>query len=52
MSDSRRRILDRLRANRPHTANPPPVYRKPLGWDREQCIASFTERMQAVRGEV
>lgn len=52
MSDSRQGILERLRANRPHAAKPPPVYRKPLGWDREHCIAAFTERMRSVRGEV
>ena len=52
MSESRERILGRLRANRPHPAPSPPVYRKPLGWDRERRIAGFTERMQAVRGEV
>ena len=52
MSEARRRILERLRANRPHAVAQPPVYSKPLGWDREQRIAAFTERMQAVRGEV
>lgn len=52
MSETRDRILSRLRTNRPHTVPAPDVYRKPLNWDREQCIASFTERMQAVRGEV
>lgn len=52
MSDSRTRILDRLRANRPTGAESPAVYRKPLGWNHEQRIAAFTERMQAVRGEV
>lgn len=52
MNESRQRILERLRNNRPQSATPPPVYSKPHGWDREQCIASFTERMQAVRGEV
>ena len=52
MSEARDRILDRLRANRPHEVSVPLVYQKPLGWDREQCIASFSERMQAVRGEV
>jgi L-lactate dehydrogenase complex protein LldG len=52
MNDARANILGRLRANRPHAAPAPPVYQKPLGWDREQCIASFSERMQAVRGEV
>ena len=52
MSETREKILDRLRANRLHTAPAPLVYQKPLGWDREQCIASFSERMQAVRGEV
>jgi len=52
MSEARNRILHRLRANRPAAAPTPAVYQKPLGWDREQCIASFTERMQAVRGEV
>jgi len=52
MSEARDRILDRLRANRPHEVSVPLVYQKPLGWDREQCIASFSERMRAVRGEV
>lgn len=52
MSDARERILERLRANRPTAVDPPPVYRKSLGWDREQRVAAFTERMQAVRGEV
>jgi L-lactate dehydrogenase complex protein LldG len=52
MSEARDRILDRLRANRPHEVSVPLVYQKPLGWDREQCIAHFSERMQAVRGEV
>jgi L-lactate dehydrogenase complex protein LldG len=28
------------------------VYRKPLGWDREQRIQAFCDRLQAVRGEV
>ena len=41
MSEARDRILDRLRANRPHEVSVPPVYQKPLGWDREQCIAEF-----------
>ena len=52
MSDARERILGRLRANRPTSIDPTPVYRKPLGWDRERRIATFTERMRAVRGEV
>lgn len=52
MSDARTRILDRLRANRPAASEPPPAYQKPLGWDREQRVAAFTERMRAVRGEV
>lgn len=52
MSDARSRILGRLRANRPQAVATPPVYRKALGWDRERSIAVFTERMQAVRGEV
>lgn len=52
MSDSRTRILERLRANRPQATPTPPAYRKPLGWDREQCIRAFSERMRAVRGEV
>ena len=52
MSDSRERILARLRANRPIEVPTPTVYAKPLGWDREHCIASFMQRMQAVRGEV
>lgn len=52
MSDARQRILDRLRANRPRAVPRPPPYRKPLGWDREQRIRSFCERLRAVRGEV
>jgi L-lactate dehydrogenase complex protein LldG len=52
MSESRERILDRLRSNRPQAVPQPQVYQKPFGWDREQCIAHFSERMQAVRGEV
>ena len=52
MSETRDRILKRLRANRPLQAPAAATYSKPLGWTREQCIASFTERMQAVRGEV
>ena len=52
MSEARTRILERLRANRPAAAATPTVYRKPMGWDREQRITAFIERMQAVRGEV
>lgn len=52
MSESRSRILQRLRANRPQATPAPPVYQKRLDWDREQCIAAFSERLQAVRGEV
>lgn len=52
MSESRQRILARLRNNRPHAVLTPTVYSKPLGWDREQCIGAFSERMRAVRGEV
>ena len=52
MSETRTRILERLRANRPTAVAPPPTYSKPLGWDRTQRVAAFTERMQAVRGEV
>jgi L-lactate dehydrogenase complex protein LldG len=52
MNEARQRILARLRNNRPAAEPPPPNYRKTLGWDREQRIASFTQRMQAVRGEV
>lgn len=52
MSESRQRILKRLRNNRPLAAQTPAVYAKPLGWDHERCITAFTERMQAVRGEV
>ena len=52
MSDARRNILGRLRANRPTAAPEPSAYHKPLGWDREQRITSFIERMQAVHGEV
>lgn len=52
MADSRDRILARLRANRPQAVADAPAYAKPLGWDRERRIAAYTERMQAVRGEV
>jgi L-lactate dehydrogenase complex protein LldG len=52
VSDARGRILARLRAQRPPAQPAPTVYSKPLGWDRERCIAEFTTRMQAVRGEV
>lgn len=52
MNETRESILGRLRANRPQATPTPGVYQKRLDWDREQCIASFTERMQAVRGEV
>ena len=52
MNEARENILARLRANRLRPLPTPPVYRKPLGWDREQRIAQFTERMQAVRAEV
>ena len=52
MNETRNRILERLRANRPQAAPAPAVYAKPLGWDRERRIAEFTARMQAVRGEV
>ncbi len=51
MSSARDNILGRLRANRPHAIPTPPVYAKPLGWDRERCITEFMTRMQAVRGE-
>ncbi|MDJ0739546.1 MAG: lactate utilization protein [Gammaproteobacteria bacterium] len=52
MSEARERILKRLRANRPAASPAPDAYQKPLGWDRERRIAAFSERMQAVRGEV
>lgn len=52
MSDARKNILDRLRANRPHADTPPARYVKTLGWDRARRIEEFTARMQAVRGEV
>jgi L-lactate dehydrogenase complex protein LldG len=52
MTDARHNILERLRANRPATTPTPTAYQKPLGWDRDQRIASFVERMQAVHGEV
>ena len=52
MSKARQNILARLRANRPTAVQTPATYQKPLGWDREQRIASFIERMQAVHGEV
>ena len=52
MNETRDRILERLRANRPQGVPTPPVYAKPLGWDRERRIEEFTARMQAVRGEV
>ncbi len=52
MNETRNRILERLRANRPRGVSMPPVYAKPLGWNRERRIEEFTARMQAVRGEV
>jgi L-lactate dehydrogenase complex protein LldG len=52
MSNARDNILARLRANRLHDVAAPQRYAKPLDWDGEQRIASFIERMQAVRGEV
>lgn len=52
MSETRNRILERLRGNRPRAVPEPAAYRKPLGWDRERRIAEFSTRMQAVRGEV
>lgn len=52
MSEARERILARLRAQRPPAQPQPPVYRKPLGWDRERRIAEFSARMAAVHGEV
>ena len=52
MSDARRRILDRLRANRPRSVQPPSAYEKTLNWDKKQRVAAFSERMRAVRGEV
>ena len=52
MNEARNRILERLRANRPRGVSMPPVYAKPLGWNRERRIEEFTARMQAVRGEV
>ncbi len=52
MSESRQRILERLRNNRPHSVPQPTRYQKPLGLGREQRIALFIELMQAVRGEV
>ena len=52
MGSARDNILGRLRANRPHAVPAPAVYTKPLGWDRERCIAEFMTRMHAVRGEV
>jgi L-lactate dehydrogenase complex protein LldG len=52
VSDARKRILERLRANRPETTPSPARYRKTLGLDREARVDLFTRRMQAVRGEV
>jgi L-lactate dehydrogenase complex protein LldG len=52
VNDARDRILARLRAKRTAGAAAPQPYRKPLGWDLEQRAGAFTERMQAVRGEV
>ncbi len=52
MSDNKKHILGRLRSNRLHAAAAPEVYAKSLDWDQERRIAEFTERMQAVRGEV
>jgi L-lactate dehydrogenase complex protein LldG len=52
MAEARDRILARLRATRTASAPAPQPYRKALGWDIEQRVSAFTERMQAVRGEV
>jgi L-lactate dehydrogenase complex protein LldG len=41
-----------LRANRPVDIEVKARYSRPRGWDRASKIAAFTERMQAVRGEV
>ncbi len=52
MNETKQHILGRLRSHRLPSSEPPDVYTKPLGLDREGRIAAFTERMQAVRGEV
>lgn len=52
MSEARNNILARLRANRVTAGAAPMRYSKPLGWDSETRVHSFSERMQAVRGEV
>lgn len=52
MGDPRERILSRLREQRHSVTASPLDYRKPMGWNREQRVAAFTERMHAVRGEV
>lgn len=52
MSNSRQRILDRLRANFIDSNLTITPYTKPLGLNCEQLITRFTEQMQSVRGEV
>ena len=52
MTDSRAHILNRLRHHDLTTQAKAPVYQKPLGLSKAQRIKSFTDKQQAVRGEV
>ena len=52
MTDSRAHILNRLRHHELTPQAKSPVYQKPLGLSKAQRIKSFTEKQQAVRGEV
>ena len=52
MTDSRAHILNRLRHHELTPQAKAPVYQKPLGLSKAQRIKSFTEKQQAVRGEV
>jgi len=52
MTDSRAHILNRLRHHELTPQAKAPVYQKPLGLSKDQRIKSFTEKQQAVRGEV
>lgn len=54
MSDSSRaNILRRLRENGASMSAPvPPVYQPVHGWDQEQRIQRFIDKIEAVRGEV
>lgn len=52
MNETRERILARLRAQTVAGMQAPPQPQETELRTREQCIARFAERMQAVRGEV